>query len=101
MLIQHFAARSVVLREGRDGAAPALGWGDDAHWARVTWSLLGTLGAMRVLPATLHAAPADADGNILVRTWVETLPTPVCSAALSLRRPLDMHLPGRLHLGTG
>jgi hypothetical protein len=57
---------SIVLREGREGAAPALHWADDSHWARVTWSLIGQRGNMRVLPAMLHAARADADGNLLV-----------------------------------
>ena len=57
---------SIVLRGGADGAAPALQWADDSHWARVSWSLIGQRGTMRVLPATLHAARADADGNLVV-----------------------------------
>jgi hypothetical protein len=57
---------SIVLRGGADGAAPALQWADDSHWARVSWSLIGQRGTMRVLPATLHAARADADGALLV-----------------------------------
>lgn len=57
---------SIVLRGGADGAAPALQWADDSHWARVSWSLIGQRGTMRVLPATLHAARTDADGNLVV-----------------------------------
>jgi hypothetical protein len=60
---------SIVLRGGADGAAPALQWADDSHWARVSWSLIGQRGTMRVLPATLHAARADADGNLVVGLW--------------------------------
>ncbi len=60
---------SVVLREGGADAdsAPAPQWADDSHWARVSWSLIGQRGRMRVLPPTLHVARADADGNVLVR----------------------------------